>query len=98
VEFARTDVSEELIPSIIRMTRVGELGTNLIVTSNRSTLRRNTIVFNPDNRGDSSSETSVLRRATRPNIPEDGSLHCFIQNDAFGQYKRTYNLGKEIGF
>jgi hypothetical protein len=35
----RTDVSEELSASFIRVTRIGELGT---VTSNRRTLRRNT--------------------------------------------------------
>jgi hypothetical protein len=37
----RTDVSEELSASIIRVTRIGELGTTLAVTSNRRTLRRN---------------------------------------------------------
>jgi hypothetical protein len=36
-----TDVSEEHSASIIRVTRIGELGT-LAVTSNRRTLRRNT--------------------------------------------------------
>jgi hypothetical protein len=39
VTLVRTDVSEELSPSFIRVTRVGELGTNLAVTSNRRTLR-----------------------------------------------------------
>jgi hypothetical protein len=34
-----TDVSEELIASIIRVTIIGELGTTLAVTSNRSFLR-----------------------------------------------------------
>jgi hypothetical protein len=38
----RTDVSEELSASFIRVTRIGELGTTLAVTSNRRTLRRNT--------------------------------------------------------
>jgi hypothetical protein len=37
----RTDVSEELRASIIRVKRIGELGTMLVVTSNRRTLRRN---------------------------------------------------------
>jgi hypothetical protein len=37
-----TDVSEELSVSIIRVTRIGELGTTVAVTSNRRTLRRNT--------------------------------------------------------
>jgi hypothetical protein len=32
-----TDVSEELRPSIIRVTRIGELGTTLVVTINRRT-------------------------------------------------------------
>jgi hypothetical protein len=34
----RTDVSEELSASFIRVTRIGELGTTLAVTSNRRTL------------------------------------------------------------
>jgi hypothetical protein len=38
-----TDVSKELSASIIRVTRIGELGTMLAVTSNRRTLQRNTI-------------------------------------------------------
>jgi hypothetical protein len=47
VALVRTDVylfnvSEELSTSIIRVTRIGELGTTLAVTSNRRTLRRNT--------------------------------------------------------
>jgi hypothetical protein len=39
VVLVRTDVSEELIASFIRVTRNGELGTMLAVTSNRRTLR-----------------------------------------------------------
>jgi hypothetical protein len=42
VALVRTDVSEELSSFIIRVTRMGELGTTLAVTSNRHTLRRNT--------------------------------------------------------
>jgi hypothetical protein len=41
VTVVRTDVSEELSASIIRMTRIGELGTTLALTRNRRTLRRN---------------------------------------------------------
>jgi hypothetical protein len=37
----RMDVSEERIASIIRVTRIDELGTMLAVTSNRRALRRN---------------------------------------------------------
>jgi hypothetical protein len=36
VALLRTDVSEELSASFIRMTRIDELGTTLAVTSNRS--------------------------------------------------------------
>jgi hypothetical protein len=45
VALVRTDVSEELSASFIRVTRIGELGTTLAVTRNRSTLRRNTSIF-----------------------------------------------------
>jgi hypothetical protein len=38
------DVSDELSASIIRVTRIGELGTTVAVTSDRRTLRRN--IFN----------------------------------------------------
>jgi hypothetical protein len=42
VALLRTNVSEELCASIIRMRRIGELGTTLAVTSNRRMLWRNT--------------------------------------------------------
>jgi hypothetical protein len=38
VALVRTDVSEELSPSIIRVTTIGELGTTLAITSYRRTL------------------------------------------------------------
>jgi hypothetical protein len=41
VALVRTDISEELSASFIRVTRIGELETTLAVTSNRRTLRRN---------------------------------------------------------
>jgi DNA-binding TFAR19-related protein (PDSD5 family) len=40
VALVRTDLSKELSAYIIRLTRIGELGT-LAVTSNRCMLRRN---------------------------------------------------------
>jgi hypothetical protein len=42
VALVRTDVSEALSASFIRVTRMAELGKTLAVTSNRLTLRRNT--------------------------------------------------------
>jgi hypothetical protein len=41
VALVTTDVSEVLPPSL-KMTKIGELGTMLMVTSNRRTLRKNT--------------------------------------------------------
>jgi hypothetical protein len=40
VTLVRTDVSEELSTCFIMVTRIGELGTTLAVTSNRRMLRR----------------------------------------------------------
>jgi hypothetical protein len=45
VALVRTDVSEELSASFIRVTRIGELRKTPAVTSNRRTLRRNYLVF-----------------------------------------------------
>jgi hypothetical protein len=42
VALVRTDVSEERNASFIRVTRIGEVGAALAVTSNRPALRRNT--------------------------------------------------------
>jgi hypothetical protein len=48
VALVRTDDSEELSPTFIRVTRIGELRTTLVVTNNRRTLRRNAKSEDPE--------------------------------------------------
>jgi hypothetical protein len=97
VALVKTDVSEERSASIIRVTRIGELGTSLAVTSNRRTLRRNTmryssIVF----------PRCVPRLLATANIvpryrfPEDGIIHMLICHKSgiiliSHKYKRILN-------
>jgi hypothetical protein len=45
VALVRADVSDEITASFIRVKKIGEIGTTLAVTSNRSTLQRNTWYF-----------------------------------------------------
>jgi hypothetical protein len=46
VALVRTDISEDLSASFIRVTRIGELGTTLAATSNRRMLRRLLVCLN----------------------------------------------------
>jgi hypothetical protein len=86
----KTDVSEELTASIYRVTRVGELGTALAITSSRSAhvfpliglqllvtasdVPRLLILVALMMEVIISSQTSVLTRTKWSNTPEDGIL------------------------
>jgi hypothetical protein len=86
VSLVRTDVSVEFSASMIRVTRIGELGT-LAVSSNRRCVLQLLVTANvfPTSlihftlimEVTRFYETSVLTRSTRRHIPEDGIL----QND-----------------
>jgi hypothetical protein len=63
VALVRTDVSEELSASIVRVTRIGELGTTLAVTSDRRTRRNFT-------------EEAILHSHRRENLIQLHFLFC----------------------
>jgi hypothetical protein len=91
VDLVRTNVSYERIAFIIRVIRVGELGTTQAVTGNivllcrvlRLLVTADVVLSSPIllallMEAIRSSETSVVTRSTRRNIPKDGILHVNI--------------------
>jgi hypothetical protein len=82
VALVKTDVSEEIIASIMRIKRISKLGkvssnqqlkVQLLVTANA--FPSSLILFTFMMEAILSSEASVLTRAIRCNTPEEGILH-----------------------
>jgi hypothetical protein len=81
VALVKTEVSEERIASMTRETRIGGLSSvlGLLVTTN--VVPTTPILVTLLMAALRSSETSVLGRATRHNIPEKNILHSYRRED-----------------
>jgi hypothetical protein len=91
VALVRTDVSEELCASFIRVTRIGSIS-----SQHASAVPSSPILVTLMKEALSSSETSILTRATQRNIPEDTILHSHRRENLksyeskFYPHKHTY--------
>jgi hypothetical protein len=78
VALVRPDVSEEPGASFIRVTRIGELGITLPVTS---IVPSTPILVTLMKEALCPTKTSFLTIATRRNVPEDGILHSHCREN-----------------